>query len=189
MALGPAFDEVLGAARSGASWAVTALYRELQPPLLSYLRAQEPGDAEDLASEVWLGVGQGLARFEGDEAAFRGWLFTIARRRIVDLRRQRGRRRTEPTAGEAFAALPASDDPESTALASIRGDAIRQRIVALLPPDQADVVLLRVVGGLDAAQIAAVLGKRPGTVRVLQHRAVRRLAKVLSEESEEGVTP
>src|SRR5438105_1075663 len=178
MGLGPAFDEVLAAARTGAPWAVTALYREVQPPLLSYLRAQEPADAEDLASEVWLGVGRGLARFEGDEGAFRGWVFTIARRRVVDQRRQRGRRRTDPSPGEAFIALAADDDPEAAALAAVRGDAVRQRIVALLPPDQADVVLLRVIGGLDNAQIAEVLGKRPGTVRVLQHRALRRLAKI-----------
>jgi RNA polymerase sigma-70 factor (ECF subfamily) len=186
MALGPAFDDVLDAARAGAPWAVTALYREIQPPLLGYLRAQEPSEAEDLASEVWLGVGQALARFEGDEGAFRGWVFTIARRRLVDLRRQRGRRRTEPTAGEAFALLSSGDDPEEAALAALRGDEMRRRIVALLPPDQADVVLLRVAAGLDNTQIAEILGKRLGTVRVLQHRALRRLAKVFSQE---GVTP
>src|SRR3954451_20752328 len=117
MGLGEAFDEVLAAARAGASWAVTALYRDLQPSLLSYLRAQEPNDAEDLASDVWIGVGNGLSRFEGSEAAFRGWIFTIARRRVIDIRRQRQRRRTDVSSGEQFAAMTGVEDPEADALA------------------------------------------------------------------------
>jgi len=185
MALGAAFDEVLAAARDGAEWAVTALYRDLQPPLLAYLRALEPNDAEDLASDVWLGIGRNLPQFEGDEPAFRGWAFTIARRRIVDVRRRRGRRQTEPVPTETFAGVAGSDDPEAAALGSLGADEVRRGIVELLPPDQADVVLLRVVAGLDARQVADVLGKRPGAVRVLQHRALRRLAEVLAAR---GVT-
>jgi len=186
MALGDAFEGVLAAARTGASWAVTALYRDIQPSLLSYLRAQERNDAEDLASDVWIGVGNGLARFEGSEAAFRGWVFTIARRRVIDLRRQRQRRQTDLSAGEHFEALTGTEDPEADTLAKLGGDEARELIVALLPPDQADVVLLRLIGGLDTAQIADALGKRPGAVRVLQHRALRRLAEALSAR---GVTP
>jgi len=185
MALGAAFDEVLAAARGGAEWAVTAIYRDLHPSLLAYLRAVEPAEAEDLASEVWLGVGRGLAQFEGDEGAFRGWAFTIARRRVVDLRRRRRRRQTEPAATEEFAAIASPENPEAEALEALGADEVRRRLVELLPPDQADVVLLRVVGGLDASQIAAVLGKRPGAVRVLQHRALRRLAEAIEAK---GVT-
>jgi RNA polymerase sigma-70 factor, ECF subfamily len=125
-----------------------------------------------------LGIGRGLARFEGDEAAFKGWAFTIARRRVIDVRRRRGRRQTDPTAAKDLVAIAGNDDAEATALDALSADDVRRRIVELLPPDQAEVVLLRVVGGLDAAQVADVLGKRPGTVRVLQHRALRRLAKV-----------
>lgn len=177
---------MLAAARGGAEWAVTALYRSLQPPLLGYLRAVEPAEADDLASEVWLGIGRTLGNFEGDEAAFRGWVFTIARRRVVDLQRRRGRRQTEPMPTQEFQAIPSADDPERTVLDALGADEVRRLIVELLPPDQADALLLRVVAGLDAAQIAAVLGKRPGSVRVLQHRALRRLAEQFSAR---GVTP
>ena len=55
-------------------------------------------------------------------------------------------------------------------------------LIASLPPEQADVVLLRVLGGFDAEEVGAIMGKRPGTVRVLQHRALAHLAKVLSRE-------
>ena len=185
MVLGAAFDEVLAAAREGTEWAVTALYRDVQPPLLAYLRAVEPGDADDLASDVWLGVGRGLARFEGNESAFRGWVFTIARRRVIDTRRRRARRQTDPVDAEDLAAIGGLDDPEAAALDAVRADDVRRRIVELLPPAQADVVLLGIVGGLDAGQIADVLGKRPNAVRVLQHRALRRLAKAFDAR---GVT-
>jgi RNA polymerase sigma-70 factor (ECF subfamily) len=56
-------------------------------------------------------------------------------------------------------------------------------MAGVLTPDQADVVLLRVLVGLDVEQVANVLGKRPATVRVLQHKALRRLAAHFSVEA------
>jgi RNA polymerase sigma-70 factor (ECF subfamily) len=53
-------------------------------------------------------------------------------------------------------------------------------MIAALPADQAEVIVLRVIAGLDVAEVAAVTGMRPGTVRVLTHRALRRLAQQLS---------
>jgi RNA polymerase sigma-70 factor (ECF subfamily) len=63
-------------------------------------------------------------------------------------------------------------------------------LVATLPPDQAEVILLRVLAGLDVTQVASILGKRPGAVRVLQHRGLRRLAERLGrpELKRRGVT-
>jgi RNA polymerase sigma-70 factor (ECF subfamily) len=185
MGMGAAFEEVLAAAGTGAEWALTALFREFQPALLSYLHFRDLNEADDLAQEVWLGVGRGLARFEGDEAAFRAWLFTIARRRVADLRRHRARHPSDAVLDEHLDARAAGDDPEGSALASVQADDALARITASLPPDQAEVVVLRLVGGLDAAQVASVLGKRPGAVRALQHRALKRLAKIFSPE---GIT-
>jgi RNA polymerase sigma-70 factor (ECF subfamily) len=98
MPLDPAFQSVPAAAQTGAEWALARLYRDVHPPLLRYLRAQEPHESEDLASETWLDAAAGLGSFEGDEAAFRSWVFTSARRRLIDLRRARKRRRTAPVA-------------------------------------------------------------------------------------------
>jgi RNA polymerase sigma-70 factor, ECF subfamily len=66
-------------------------------------------------------------------------------------------------------------DVESEAMENLSTQAALARIAGL-PPDQAEVVLLRVLGGLSVKDVAAILGKRPGTVRVLQHRALHRLA-------------
>jgi RNA polymerase sigma-70 factor, ECF subfamily len=186
MGLGATFDEVLAAAATGAEWALTRLYRQFQPALVSYLRFRDRDEAEDLAQEVWQGIGRGLAQFEGDEAAFRAWLFTIARRRVADLHRRRARRPADPVPEEHFAGLAGADDPEASAVANLGADEAVARITAALPPAQAEIVILRVVAGLDVAQVAALVGKRPGTVRVMQHRALRRLAAVFSTE---GVTP
>src|SRR5437660_12828331 len=96
MASGPAFDDVLAAAQTGAGWAIAILYRDLQPALLRYLQAKAPGEAEDLASDVWLAAAPKLNSFQGDEVGFRSWIFTIANRRVIDQVRRSARRQTDP---------------------------------------------------------------------------------------------
>jgi RNA polymerase sigma-70 factor (ECF subfamily) len=102
-------------------------------------------------------------------------VFTVARHRAVDRWRRGARRHDELVPTDALVDLPAPDDPADAAL-----DAISSRaavaLIATLPRDQAEVVLLRVVAGLEVAEVAAITGKRPGHVRVLAHRALRRLA-------------
>jgi RNA polymerase sigma-70 factor (ECF subfamily) len=171
------FEAVLPAARAGAEWALSALYRDLHPSLLRYLRAQEPREAEDLASEVWVDVARNLGRFEGGEQDLRRWLFTIARRRLIDFRRRQAR--------HPMILLPAEELPEEASASDVALEAIEtltarvaiERIVSVLSPDQAEVVLLRLVGGLSTGEIGSIMGKRAGTVRVLQHRALERLAR------------
>lgn len=171
---GEEFGAVLDAARAGGEWAIAALYDQLAPSVARYLRAQVGQDAEDVASETWLSVARGLTTFTGDQDAFRAWVFTIAKRRVVDHLRSRGRRRTAP------AEVGVEPSAEDTALAGRIGDEAARRIVALLPADQAQVVLLRVVAGLPVEEVARIMGRRPGTIRVLQHRALRRLAEEIS---------
>jgi RNA polymerase sigma-70 factor, ECF subfamily len=183
VALGPPFQSVLSAAQTGAEWAVGALYRDLHPALLRYLRANEASEAEDLASEVWLDVAGGLTRFEGDESAFRSWLFTIARRRLIDLRRRRARRRTDLVPLERLSERADPIDP----LAIVESEGALACLAAL-PAEQAEVVLLRVVAELDSNEVAAVMGKKPGTIRVIQKRALERLADLVRDESRTRVT-
>jgi RNA polymerase sigma-70 factor, ECF subfamily len=179
--IGPSFETVLAAAADGDDGAFGVLWRDLHPGLLRYLDAIAPGAGEDLASETWLRVIKGLGRFAGDERAFRAWVFTVARHRAVDRWRRGARRRDELVPPDALVDLPAADDPAGTALEAISGRAA-VALIATLPPDQAEVVLLRVVAGLDVAEVAAITGKRPGNVRVLAHRALRRLAERLGSD-------
>ncbi len=184
--MGEQFGGVLAAAKTGAEWALTALYREFQPGLLRYLRAQAPADGEDLAADVWLAAAAGLGRFEGGEPGFRRWLFTIAHRRLVDLRRHEARQKSLIDSLESWDRRNPTSCEEEVLVTSSTEAALA--VIAALPPDQAEIVLLRVVGGLDAAEVGTIVGKTPGAVRVLQHRALERLARRLAEERRRSVT-
>jgi len=178
------FESVFMAARDGQGWALSELYRALFPRILQYLGAVEPGEAEDVACDTWLDVVDGLERFQGDEAGLRALSFTIARRRLLDLRRRRALGRMVPRdLEEASEARPASGD--ETVASSLGTHPAIGLITTSLPPEEADVVLLRVIGDLDVDAVAGIVGTGPGDVRLLQHRAVRRLAGVLERE---GVT-
>jgi len=178
--IGADFDALLDAARSGDQAAVGRLYRDLNPVLVRFLDAQATGHGEDLSQEVWLAAARGLGSFSGDEPGFRAWMFTIARRQLVAHWRRAGRRRDQPRDPALLHDLgvASADEPDAELLA----DEAVQTLVAGLPRAQAEIVLLRVVAGFDAEEVAAIVGKRAATVRVLQHRALRRLAERLAEE-------
>jgi RNA polymerase sigma-70 factor (ECF subfamily) len=165
--------DALRGARKGDETAFAVLWRTLQPAVLRYLRVVVGDTAEDVASETWLQAIRDLHRFTGDPANFRAWLFRIARHRAIDERRRAGRRPEHP-ADHAEAGTPARD----TATEVIEGDgtAWALRLIATLPADQAEAVMLRVVAGLDVAGTAHVLGKRTGAVRIATMRGLRRLA-------------
>jgi RNA polymerase sigma-70 factor, ECF subfamily len=175
------FAETLEAAQRGQESALAGLWRAFNPPLLRFLRARDPVAAEDIASETWIRAGRSLRGFEGNDAEFRAWLFTIARRAAIDWQRRRARR-PATVALDAVAEVADHDDPADRATGAEELERLLA-VVARLPGDQADVVLLRVVGGLDVAAVGEILGKRPGTVRVMQHRALRRLAEMLDAET------
>jgi RNA polymerase sigma-70 factor (ECF subfamily) len=156
------------------------LYAEYQPALLRYLRGRGPDIAEDVASETWISAAQNLNRFEGDADQFRAWLFTIARRRLIDQRRAEKRRPVVHDADDATQELPARDpSPEDLVTTAIAGDDAARRIANILSADQADVILMRVVGGLSVEDVARIIGKAEVTVRVLQSRGLKRLQKYL----------
>lgn len=182
--VGPEFDAVLAAAQAGAEWAVAVLFRDLQPALLRYLRSHLGNDAaaDDAAAEVWLAVARHLPGFRGDEGAFRGWTFTIARRRVIEERRRASRRRTDPVPQDALADRAAPDDVAEEGIAELSAKEAIARLTAGLPADMAEVVRLRVVAGLEVAEVARIMGRSPGSVRVLQHRALRRVAARLEAE-------
>jgi RNA polymerase sigma-70 factor, ECF subfamily len=184
------FDRVLAAAQEGAEWAIAVLWEELHPPLLRYLRGLDPTAADDVEADTWLAAAKDLTTFRGDNKQFRAWMFTIARNRLIDWRRREARRPTVALTPEALGEHPAEDDPALAVLDMVRADAAVALVRTSLPADQAEVILLRVLGGFDVAEVAAIMRKRPGNVRVLQHRGLRRLAERITAETPErrGVT-
>ena len=155
---------------------------DVQADLTRYLGAVVGWDAaEDVASQVWVEVVAGAETFRGDESAFRRWVFTTARRRGLDHRRRWWQRSVvlrPPGAYELERSVvdePAGND-EAAAVARIRR----------LPAAQAEVVLLRVLVGFSTEEVAAITGRTTGSVRVIQHRALRRLALELGREADRG---
>jgi RNA polymerase sigma-70 factor, ECF subfamily len=180
--IGRDFAATLDAAAKGDEAAFAVLWRDVNPALHRYLSVLAPGWADDLASETWHDVVRALDRFRGDERGFRAWLFMIARHRALDWLRREAKRPVVPVPAEDLVDQQAPDDTAGSALESLTtADALA--LVSRLPADQAEVIALRVIAGLDVAHVATVIGKRPGTVRVLAHRGLRRLAAELSREA------
>jgi RNA polymerase sigma-70 factor, ECF subfamily len=171
------FDEALARARSGDETGFLLLWDELQPRLLRYLQVLGCDDVDDVASETWLQVIRDLPKFrKGGVDEFRAWLFTIGRHRAIDAARSRRRLRdkiltSEPVPSSATPGNPVEDEV-------LQRLSTRQAVamVAELSRDQAEVVALRVIAGLDTEAVARILHKSPGAVRVALHRGLRTLS-------------
>lgn len=184
MSLGESFEMTLAAARAGAGWAWTAIYQDLAPSVLGYLRTRGAPDPEDLTGEVFLEIVRDLHAFDGSERGFRAWVFTIAHHRLLDDRRARVRRPVEVMAEEAFDAPDPNSDTEDRVLSSVNAEPA-YRLIGRLSADQQDVLLLRTLGEMTVEEVAKALGKRPGAVKQLQRRAIATLKRELERE---GVT-
>jgi RNA polymerase sigma-70 factor, ECF subfamily len=180
--LGEQFPGCLEGALSGDAEAFRRLFRDLAPAVIRYLQVLSPSTAEDLASETWLHVVKGLPGFSGDESGFRAWVLTIAHRRHVDRVRSSARLPPEvPTEISVIESL-VSEDTIAVAEEERLSTEVALGLIANLPPAQAEVVMLRTVIGLSVAEAASVVKRQAGDVRVLNHRGLRRLRQLLSEQ-------
>ncbi len=177
------FCAALALARGGDESAFSTVYRAIQPRLLRYVRVLVGAEAEDVAAEAWIHIVRDLHRFSGDADAFRAWTATIARNRALDhLRRARSRPQAADVAVDDLHDLRSPDDVDEAALARLGTDRAIA-LIATLPRDQAEAVVLRAVVGLDAEAAARVLGKRAGAVRMAAHRGLARLAESIVASS------
>jgi RNA polymerase sigma-70 factor (ECF subfamily) len=176
----PDLDAALRAAQKGDEDGFRTLYRAVQPGLLRYLRVLASQDADDVASETWLQIARDFGRFRGDVDDFRGWATTIARNRALDVRRRQSRRPPIDGDFDLLTELAAPDDTAYEATTALATEEALQ-LIAQLPQDQAEAVLLRVVVGLDANRAAEILGKRPGAVRTSAYRGLNRLSAMLTD--------
>lgn len=174
-------DETVADAAAGIDTAIADLYRHLYPALRRFVDHQLPGEGDDLASDTWIALAPKLATVEGGMAGVRRLAFTIARRRVIDARRKQRFRRTDATDDPAILDRPieARTGPEALVDDRLAAQEAIDRLTAGLSPDAAEVILLRVVGGLSAEEVGAITGRSAGAVRVMQHRAVSRLVEQL----------
>jgi len=178
---GGRFDTILVDARLGDPAALGEIYNTLAPVVAGYLRLQGCREPDDLTSEVFLGVLRNLPAFDGDEAAFRSWVFTIAQRRLLDERRRMARKPTPEPLTSVLDPV-ASDDVEESVDRALEAERIRT-LAGHLPPDQRDVVLLRLLGRLTVGDVAVTLGKTEGGVKALQRRGFQAIGRLLESEA------
>lgn len=152
LALGEAFPDVLAAARRGVPATYQRLYAGLAPAVAGYLRMQQASQPEALTSEVFLQAFQELHSFDGSERQLRVRVFTIAHHCLL----------AEADGGTRPAAGAPQEQPAAEP-------------VGRLPIDQRAALLLRIVAGLTAVEVAAVIGQPVGAVKALQRRALQAL--------------
>jgi RNA polymerase sigma-70 factor (ECF subfamily) len=184
----PDFAATLRAAQAGDEHAVATLWEALNHRLVRFLYARNRDAAEDVAADTWLTVAEKLHQFDGEEIEFRAWLFSIARSRLVDWQRRARSRPQAPVDPATLLEWAASDDPADDAVTSV-GTEASLALIAQLPEEQATVILLRVLAGLETEHVARIMGKQPGAVRMLQLRGLRRLEQILAaDRHDERVT-
>jgi RNA polymerase sigma-70 factor, ECF subfamily len=170
----PDLPAVLAAQADRAAFAT--LYRRYLDRVYGYAFYQlgDHHDAEDVTERIFLAALRALPDFRDQGSTFRAWLFRIAHNTIANAHRSRARRRTEPLPDDFQRAAPDADPAGQVALA----DELREirRVVAQMPDDRRQVILLRFVDDLSTNEIAEVLDRSPGAVRVLLHRSLRDLA-------------
>ena len=180
-------EDAFVAAQAGQPWALRAVYEHLAPRVHGYLRARGAREPEDLTSEVFLTVFSRLAGVTGGAAGLQTLVFSVAHARLVDDLRKRSRR------GDAVPYEDWQDDrttgsTEDEAVDRIRTAEVRA-LLAELPADQRDVLLLRVVADLSVEQTAAAIGRSAGAVKQLQRRGLLALRARIQGGSPFGLAP
>ena len=165
--------------RSGNLAAFQALYDRHHRSVFGFLLRSlgERPAAEDLLQETFLRVFAHREEYR-PTAAFKAWLFTIARNLLIDHLRQWSRSPDLESLENLEPLLDAAATPLQQAEARELGERL-QAAVLRLPPSQREVLLLSRFVGLSDAEIADITGGSPGTVRVTLHRALRRVRTLL----------
>jgi RNA polymerase sigma-70 factor (ECF subfamily) len=170
-------------AQAGEQTAFDAIYARFADPLFHYLYARcgDVGLAEELTGDLWVRVVEKLPTFrfahQATEASFAAWLYQIARHLLIDTYRKRG-------AGQVplLENVPIRDAPlEERAIKAEEQQELRTA-VEKLTPEQREVVLLRFVEGRSHAEVAQLTGRSEGAVKVMQHRALGALARLLKSK-------
>ena len=127
--------------------------------------------AEDIAGQVFLEALEGIRRYRDRGRPIAGWLLAIARHRSIDWLRREGR-------------LQTAEVPEQAVEDAAIGEALALEALALLTPEQREVVFLRFVQGHPLKDVARLTNRSTGAVKALQHRALQQLRNILDADVE-----
>lgn len=180
---------LVAAAQEGDTAATNELLRAIFPAVISYCRARitwsAPGyaTADDVAQEICLAVVTGLPRYEDQGSPFMAYVYGIAAHKVADAKRNAFRHPND-VLDESIELEEKSEGPESLALHNESTNEIVDLLTTLSPMSR-EIVRLRVIVGMSAAETASVLGSTPGAVRVAQFRALKKLRKELHKKRQQ----
>jgi RNA polymerase sigma-70 factor (ECF subfamily) len=180
-------DALVQRAAAGDADALHGIYVQLAPRLHRFVlvRVRERADADDLVQRVFLKMIEALPRYEARGVPFAAWAFRLARNTVIDF--ERTRRSHEPL--DSVLERP-SDAASPDELAELEAERAEVRAALLtLTPDQQDVVTYRFFAGLSPAEIGALMGRREGSIRALQFRALESLRSRLGARARVAVDP
>ena len=170
-------DSLVLRTQQGDAAAFDALFDAFGERVFRYVRSRVPlGEAEDITQRVFVRMIEGLPKFEQRGLPFASWLFRIAHNVIIDAARTRREHLPLEVADETISPRPGPADVMEAAADRV----VLVRAIESLPPEQRDVIAYRFFADLSTRDIAALLGKHEGTVRVLQFRALRALRQRLA---------
>lgn len=171
--------DAVASARAGHGDGFDRLYRNHAGAITAFARSRGATDPEGICNETFLRAFRSIGDFEGGEAEFRRWIFSICRNQLIDAHRRRERRPVEVLADPPDVGVAGA---EEVALLRLGGEEVR-RILAPLTDEQREVVLLRLIAELSLAETAEIVGRPVTAVKRLQARALARLqTKILGEE-------
>jgi RNA polymerase sigma-70 factor (ECF subfamily) len=170
---------IIARAKAGDADAIGQLYERYAPQVHRYIasRLGDPVLAEDVCSDVFVKMLEGLDRYEDRGWPFSAWLYRIAYARTMDMLRQARRRPSVPLDESAPQAL---EPPDEAVISRIAYHEL-QSVMRILTRDQRLVLHLRFDEDRSLAEIAESLGRTVGSVKALQHRGLARLAEALAD--------
>jgi RNA polymerase sigma-70 factor (ECF subfamily) len=149
---------------------VAAIYRYV------YYRVRDDAEAEDLTSDVFMRALKAMPRYEPRQA-FLAWLYRIARNAVID-RARKGNRQVSFEDALEHPGVDKIVEPDAEILAHSDSATLRDALQQLTPL-QREVVVLRFLEGFSTLEIAGMVGKREGTIRGIQFRAIGALRQLI----------
>ena len=166
-------------ARQGDKEAFGDLYELYLNEMYRYVfyRVNNHLDAEDLTEQVFLKAWKSLPTFQG-KSSFRSWIYRIAYGTVIDHYRTR---KPVVALDETNSPEVAEPQPEEQAIHQEKADLVAS-IIKQLAPLQQHVLILRFINGFNTEETAEILDRSTGAVRVIQHRALKAMQALLSQE-------
>lgn len=178
-------EQLIKRAKKGDSEAFGQLYHKYIKQIYRfiYLRVRSKEDAEDITHQVFLSVWRKVPDYKFKGHPFSSWLYRIANNAVIDYYRTSRQHQDIDTVPDSSV----SENPELDRKLDLNWDmVVVKQAIAKLELDQQNVIILKFVNDFSNKEIADVLGKTEGAIRVIQHRAIKRIKNYVEREIKES---